>query len=110
MSTITANPQITLATMHACQNEAVKARKPNPALPQGAPRGTGYGRRHNGMVGLGARDQILAAAGSQVSGHLSGSWSSREAHDSRRKCLLPFKPITAGTAAQFPEMNEQMRR
>jgi hypothetical protein len=110
MSTLTANSPFTFATMSGHQYEAIKARTPNPSLPQGASRGAGYARRDNGMVGVGARNQTLATAGPQVSGGFRNVRLSRKAQHSRRTCLLPRTFVATETAGEVTKMTGGMRR
>src|SRR5271157_2299936 len=84
--------------MSAYQHEATKACTPYSSLSPGASRGTGHGRRDNGVVGVGTRDQTLAAAGPQVSGGLSKPRLPREAQHSRRTRLLSCKSVATDTA------------
>ena len=91
------------------QNEADKACTPYIALRPGTSQGAGHDRRDNGVVGVGARDQELAAAGPQVSGGFSSARLPREAHR-RWTYLLPPEPVTRATQDRFTEMNGGMRR
>jgi hypothetical protein len=81
--------------MSAYQHEAAKARAPYTSLSPGASRSARYARRHRGVVGVGTRDQTLAATSPQVSGGVSVARLSREAHSCRWACLLPSEPVAA---------------
>jgi hypothetical protein len=86
------------------QHEAAKACAPDTALPPGTSRSAGHGRRYHGVVGIGARDQTLAAPGPQVAGGPRYPGFSREAHRRRRKDLLPRNPMATRTPWPFTKM------
>jgi hypothetical protein len=104
-STVAANPQVTFATMSAYRHEAAKACAPNPAILERASGGAGYARGDHGVVGVGVRDQRMAAEGPQISGGPGSLRLSRKATRSRRTDFLPLGPVaieTPGEATKIP--------
>src|SRR5271166_2862173 len=96
--------------MFAYQHEAAKTCSANSWLSPGASRSSGYGRGHHGVVGIGAGDQKLVAAGPQVSNGVSEPRLPRKANRSRWTCLLPPEPVAGATQGQFTEINGGTQR
>lgn len=110
IGTFTALSLLTFGTMSAYQHEAPRTRASYSSLPEGTPRSSGYDRRNHGLVGVGASDQTMAAAGAKFFGDLGGPRLSREAKDRRRTGLLSCQPGATGAARKFDGMNLVHRR
>ena len=89
VSTVAAKGPLTVAKMSAYRYEAIEACAADPAIFARASRGAGYFRWDHGLVGIGVRNQRVAATGPQVSGGLGSRRLSGKAERGRRTRLLP---------------------
>jgi hypothetical protein len=99
-----------LGTMFAHSQEAAKARASHPSLLEGTSQRAGFGRRDHGLVGVGARDQRVAAAGPQVSVGFGSCRLSRKAQDKRWAPLLPRQFVATEKAEEFTKMSGKKHR
>ena len=108
--TVAADPLCIAQPMFAYQHEAAKACEPDSWLSPGSSRSAGYGRGNHGVVGDGAGSKAVVAPCPQVSGRVSETRLSREAHSIRWKRLLPAEPVAASAQGHVTEVNGGSRR
>jgi hypothetical protein len=90
--------------------EAAKARGANPSLFKGTSRRARYARGYHGLVGIGTRDQTVAAASPQVSGGPGRRGPPRELYRSRRTSLLPDQEAATTIEGSFSGMSGEKQR